>query len=119
MPKGRADIDQFVDKLINSSKWRRLFGVFSEGSVEGSRPHLIKPLLKEDRGVLTVRQGGEERVTLNITGMHCASCAGIIERSLKKFMKVNVNLFAAEKARVIYDRALATTDKLIDAVSRL
>jgi len=124
IPKGRTDIDQFVDKLINSSKLKQLFGIFSEGSAS-SRPSLTQPsLLKEEgniaRSSLTVRQGGEERATLNITGMHCASCAGMIERSLKKVPGVkeaNVN-FAAEKARILYDRALATTDKLIDAVKK-
>jgi Cu+-exporting ATPase len=124
VPKGRADIDQFVDNLINSSKLSQLFSVFSEGSAS-SRPHSTPPPhLKEEGDIahasLTVRQGGEERVALNITGMHCASCAGIIERSLKKVPGVkeaNVN-FAAEKARITYDRALATTDKLIDAVKK-
>ena len=61
-----------------------------------------------------------EKIILNITGMHCASCAGIIERSLKKIPGVkeaNVN-FASEKARVLYDRALTTTDKLIDAIKK-
>ena len=56
----------------------------------------------------------------NISGMHCASCAGIIERSLKKVSGVkeaNVN-FAAEKARVLYDYALVTTEQLINAVKK-
>ncbi|MDP2930222.1 MAG: heavy metal translocating P-type ATPase [bacterium] len=124
VPKGRADIDHFVDKLISSSKLKQLFSVFSEGSV-GSHPQLIQPSsLKEEgntvRASVEVKQGGEERITLNITGMHCASCAGIIERGLKKVPGVkeaNVN-FAVEKARILYDRALTTTDKLIDAVKK-
>lgn len=57
---------------------------------------------------------------LKISGMHCASCAGIIEHSLKKVPGVkeaNVN-FAAEKAGILYDRALVTTEQLIDAVKK-
>lgn len=52
--------------------------------------------------------------------MHCASCAGIIEQSLRKIPGVkeaHVN-FAAEKARILYDRALATTEQFIDAVKK-
>ena len=56
----------------------------------------------------------------NITGMHCASCAGLIERGLKKVNGVktlNVN-FAAEKARVVFDSSLTSIDQLISAVEK-
>jgi len=115
VPKGRVDIDQFVDKLINSSKLKQLFGVFSDGLVS-SQPHLIQP----PPLFTTTKQGGEERIALNIAGMHCASCAGIIEKSLKKISGVkeaNVN-FGSEKARILYDRALTTTEQIIDAVKK-
>jgi len=59
-----------------------------------------------------------EKISLKIEGMHCASCAGLIERSLKTVSGVktaNVN-FAAEKARVIYDTSLATPEQLMAAV---
>ena len=45
------------------------------------------------------------RTSLLISGMHCSSCAAIIERSLKKqsgVLEANVN-FAAEKASVVYN----------------
>ena len=47
----------------------------------------------------------KSRISLSISGMHCSSCAGLIERSLKKVSGVtlaNVN-FAAEKAMVDFD----------------
>lgn len=50
--------------------------------------------------------------------MHCASCAGLIERSLKKTPGVEtagVN-FATEKARVAYDATAAGQEQLIAAV---
>jgi len=53
-----------------------------------------------------------------IDGMHCTSCAGLIERSLKKVAGVreaNVN-FSAEKARVIYDPRLASVEALKGAI---
>lgn len=57
---------------------------------------------------------------LNIQGMHCASCAIIIERSLKKVPGVsqaNVN-FAAEKASVMFDGSQAKVADLIAAVKK-
>ena len=47
----------------------------------------------------------EQRVDLSLTGMHCASCATLIERSLRKTPGVkwaNVN-YATEKATVVYE----------------
>lgn len=61
---------------------------------------------------------GNDRVNFLIEGMHCASCAGLIERSLRKVSGVseaNVN-FAAEKARVIYDRRLTNVAALVERV---
>ncbi|OIO55176.1 hypothetical protein AUJ46_01870 [Candidatus Peregrinibacteria bacterium CG1_02_54_53] len=58
------------------------------------------------------------KVSLSLKGMHCASCAGLIERSLKKLpgiQSANVN-FAAEKASVLFDPAKTSTEKLIHAV---
>ena len=60
------------------------------------------------------------KIILKISGMSCASCAGIIERSLKKVPGVkeaNVN-FAIEKARILYDSAFTTTEQLISVVKK-
>jgi len=57
---------------------------------------------------------------LNLSGMHCASCATLIERGLKEVTGVqtaNVN-FAAEKARVVFDTSLTTVAQLISAVEK-
>ena len=62
----------------------------------------------------------DEQVQLSLAGMHCASCAGLIERGLKKVPGVkvaNVN-FAAEKARVIFDASQTDTAALIAAVEK-
>lgn len=53
-----------------------------------------------------------------IDGMHCTSCAGLIERSLKKVPGVreaNVN-FSAEKARIIFDPRQATLETMKSAI---
>ncbi len=56
--------------------------------------------------------------TLSITGMHCASCAALITRKLKKTAGVedaSVN-YGSEKARVTYDPAHVHEADLIKAV---
>ena len=60
------------------------------------------------------------RVHLSLTGMDCASCALIIEKSLKKMpgvKEVHVN-FASEKASVVFDETKSSIKDLIDAVDR-
>lgn len=64
--------------------------------------------------------GSNKRVNLSLFGMHCSSCAAIIEKSLKKVpgvVSANVN-FAAEKASVVYDETLVGAKALIDAVAK-
>ena len=61
-----------------------------------------------------------ERVNLAISGMHCSSCANIIERQLKKVAGVSearVN-FATEKASIVYDPSSVSVDDLKNAVSK-
>ena len=59
-------------------------------------------------------------VIIPVTGMTCASCVRRIEKALGKVEGVaeaSVNL-ATEKARVVYDPAVATTDQLKAAVEK-
>ena len=63
---------------------------------------------------------GSQKVNLSLYGMHCSSCAGLIERSLKKVPGVsfaNVN-FAAEKAAVVFDGGAASSSDLVKAVEK-
>lgn len=63
---------------------------------------------------------GSQRIQLSLSGMHCSSCAGLIERSLKKVPGVkeaNVN-FAAEKALVLLDESQSSPESLIKAVKK-
>ncbi|KKQ76168.1 MAG: Heavy metal translocating P-type ATPase, partial [Parcubacteria group bacterium GW2011_GWC1_38_6] len=57
-----------------------------------------------------------KKIALSLFGMHCTSCAGVIEKSLKKVTGVTearVN-FAAEKATVTYDSSTAKEEDLIN-----
>lgn len=70
--------------------------------------------------VFSVTGGKSERTSLVISGMHCSSCASIIERQLKKVSGVSeakVN-FASEKASILYDSGTAKVDDLIKAVEK-
>ncbi len=61
-----------------------------------------------------------KRVKLDVSGMHCSSCAGLIEKTLKKVPGVSeasVN-FAAEKALVVYSQQLAKSEDLVAAVAK-
>ena len=59
-------------------------------------------------------------VNLSLSGMHCASCALLIEKSLKEVdgvIEANVN-FAAEKASIFYDETKLKAEDLIKAVGK-
>lgn len=65
------------------------------------------------------RPAGDQTSTLALYGMHCSSCAGVIEKQLKKVpgvAKASVN-FAAEKAMVTY-AAGTPADDLLGAVKK-
>ena len=59
------------------------------------------------------------RINLSLYGMHCSSCAMLIERSLSKVpgvQKASVN-FAAEKVNIVYDENRTKIQRLIEAVA--
>ncbi len=60
-----------------------------------------------------------KKIALSLSGMHCSSCARLIENSLKKTSGVkDVNVtFAAEKAMITFDEVGTSVEHLIDAVS--
>ncbi len=61
-----------------------------------------------------------EKITLNISGMHCASCAVNIENALKKVtgvLRAQVN-FAVEKAYIEFEATKLNTQDLIVAIEQ-
>jgi len=61
------------------------------------------------------------KTSMQIKGMHCASCAVNIEKKLRAadgVSKANVN-YANEKAYVEYDAASASTDDFVEVVKKL
>ena len=62
----------------------------------------------------------EKSLNLSLSGMHCSSCAAIIEKAVKKapgVNKVSVN-FAAEKAFVAFNANIIGAEEIIKAISK-
>ena len=84
----------------------------------------ICPFVSAKDGKKTMKSETEsnqnQRVTFSLSGMHCASCAALIERLLIKtpgVVRATVN-FAAEKATVFFDGASTSPAELIEAVQK-
>jgi Cu+-exporting ATPase len=61
---------------------------------------------------------GSKRVNFNLYGMHCASCASLIERKIKKLpgvKEVHAN-YGAEKVRVTFNEHLLNERQITEAV---
>ncbi len=87
---------------------------YLQGREEQEHPGKAGTSEPEQSGAKTTSASEE----LDISGMHCASCAQMIEKSLRGLDGVadaNVN-FATEEATVEYDSDVATRDDLVQAV---
>ncbi len=120
IPQGRNDLEKIVQNLFDASKVGQLFGMINgeSGQVKTNAVdhsiHDMSPVVS----VTSNNKTGDESISLSLTGMHCASCALLIEKGLKKVLGVkqaNVN-YAAEKARIIFDASKANADNFIKAV---
>lgn len=86
-------------------------------SFSKNEPVLIN---ENDNENVIKKPNSNKRISIAISGMHCSSCASLIERSLKKIQGVkeaNVN-FVAEKASVFYNEQEVGENDLIKAVEK-
>lgn len=119
VPEGHEAAKGYLEQLVKTSKF---FNVFDGLNMEKSLPP-SQPVLSQPSGVSVPKnnaEGKQQRVNLSLVGMHCSSCANIIERSLKKVPGVNqanVN-FAAEKAQITFDPSKAKMVDLLGAVQK-
>ena len=124
-----------AERLVQSLNLGRLFDALSFGPANGTgNGHGDQIMVGATTGtaapttapqpVMLAKPAPAEaqgRVMLTLSGMHCASCAAVIERSLRKVPGVthaNVN-FAAEKASILFDGALTTPERLVEAVRKI
>ncbi|PIP32592.1 copper-translocating P-type ATPase [Candidatus Gottesmanbacteria bacterium CG_4_10_14_0_8_um_filter_37_24] len=129
IPQGQVGSKNFLQELISSIDIVKLFDrvEFSTNrndsddvtpNTTSEIPQNSLPIKEEKTNTLTANS--QQRINLSLSGMHCSSCAALIEKSLKKVTgvsKANVN-FAAEKALVFYDGNIVTVDSLINAVKK-
>lgn len=121
VPEGSDASQGHVEQLLKST---RLFNIFDQ--LHGAQPASVADAKQarelSSASATEVQEGLQnQRSSLSLSGMHCASCAGIIERSLKKVPGVseaNVN-FAAEKAVINFDGSRARVADLIAAVKKV
>lgn len=112
-PEGKGVIVFDAEKVQPHALVEAIKGLGYEVQVETEEE------IKED--VATWRErAGPTQVTLRISGMHCASCALLIERELAKTSGVRDARvsFAAEKAWVVFDPHTVTVEDLIGVVER-
>ena len=109
---GEQTPDADITHVFSAAKISQLFSsLFPRSAVETApAPAVVQT---------PARPMGGQTTTLALYGMHCSSCAGVIERQLKKVpgvAKASVN-FAAEKAMVTY-AASTPADDLLGAVKK-
>lgn len=125
IPDGReAESLQYIQKFMNSNGGvfpeQKTLGLGSSEPEEESNQVPTESIAQTAPALVTPSQSGPQRYQLSLSGMHCSSCAGLIERSLKKVPGVkeaNVN-FAAEKASVVLDEAQSPKEALVKAVEK-
>ena len=122
LPK-QVEPKNFIDKFIKSINIAHIFELPGDHNTSDSTEDISDKSELTDHDPVALDYGSKNasaRVSLSISGMHCASCAGIIERSLRKVPGVsqaNVN-FAAEKALVVFDENQADLENLLEAIKK-
>ncbi|MFA5877883.1 MAG: heavy metal translocating P-type ATPase [Candidatus Staskawiczbacteria bacterium] len=123
IPENFPEAKGYLENLAKTVNFWKMFDLSGIGlGTHHEQPSFISQGSKPDgaNSQKAVEKDGNRnaRVSLSLDGMHCSSCAQIIERALKKVPGVkdaNVN-FAAEKASILFDDSLSDTNMLIKAV---
>ncbi|MFH1683005.1 MAG: heavy metal translocating P-type ATPase [Candidatus Woesearchaeota archaeon] len=74
----------------------------------------------ENQKIFLESNGFSRETTIKISGMHCQSCAVILDKALNKekgFISANIN-FSTEKAAVEYDPNLIDEEKILQVIKR-
>ncbi|MBI3956901.1 MAG: copper-translocating P-type ATPase [Candidatus Kerfeldbacteria bacterium] len=114
IPRGAEQGERIVETLV-----RTMRGVDAPGAAAAALP-AAAPAAAATADLTPPPVGAEKRTSLLVNGMHCSSCAGLIERNLKKLdgvREARVN-FAAEKALVVFDAGRITDQQIIDRVRK-
>jgi Cu+-exporting ATPase len=115
IPDNHPELEKLIGQLGKTTSINHLFELVSGNN------NSVAPVKNIDSSKSEVAVNNpNSRVNLSLFGMHCSSCANLIEHSLKKVPGVkqaSVN-FAAEKANIIFDEAQVKMPTLIEAVAK-
>lgn len=120
IPKSDHDQKTFVEQFIKNVDFSNLFHLVGDKNIveKNDSVSISDPVIKNITD--SHDKIADKKISLSLSGMHCSSCAAIIERTLGKVPGVasaNVN-FAAEKAIITYNENSASIDDLIGAVKK-
>lgn len=130
VPTGDEQAKGFVDQLFSASSIAHLFDAVIGGSKKSeqltAKAAISAPIdsIQKVAPLPTAENKNADenkRVSLSLFGMHCSSCANIIERQLKKVPGVKqatVN-FSAEKASILFDENVSNIKTLTDAIAKV
>ena len=121
IPKDKTENSKdFIDRLLRSVNLLNTLDVNRGEDKTISESISNRIVTNVAQQIISPQNSGSEKVALSLSGMHCTSCAGIIERSLKKVPGVKVARvnFTAEKASVVVDSNLPSKNSLLEAVKR-
>lgn len=110
-----------INHVVSAAGITQLFGTIFQSHTSVPTP-LTQTTLKTPVVATPAApaQRSDQNVSLALYGMHCSSCAGVIEKQLKKVpgvSRANVN-FAAEKALVTITPGVTPTNDLLAAVKK-
>lgn len=110
-----------LSQVLSAAKLSQLFGsVFPSGQTPAQPQVAAAPaVVAQPAQQAPAQSNGARNVTLALYGMHCSSCAGVIEKQLRKVpgvSRASVN-FAAEKA-LVSAPASVPYDSLVAAVKK-
>ena len=123
-PSDTPDLNPITELLIESVRLGHALDVGNnQRAAVAEKPIGMQPTEKNDDAAIKTAAtavGAEKRTSFVISGMHCSSCAGLIERGVKKLPGVSdakVN-FAAEKAMVVFDSSRASESAIINQIKK-
>lgn len=121
IPENHPEVDKLVGQLGKTTTMANLFELVTNGANHHKvETNSLPENISKKTEPAPANNNANQRINLSLFGMHCSSCANIIERSLKKVPGVKqatVN-FAAEKANVVYDETQTKTQNLITAITK-
>ncbi len=119
IPEGNNDVEKVIDQMVRSAKFTALFGA-NLPTKDNSQIESSNLISSTESKPPKASNTGEQIADLTLSGMHCASCAGIIEKNVKKIPGIktaSVN-FAAQKAKVVFDGSQTNQEQIIKAINK-